>query len=388
MHSSHLQKAATRSGGPALPSTRGWVPQPHAASITGHPLPGPIRQQMETAFRTDFRSVRIHEGREAAAIGANAFTRGEHLYFAPGMYRPESREGQQRIGHELTHVMTQRAGRIPRPALGTAIVQNRQLEAEAESQGARAAAGQTVTVQGVAAGAQPRAKEGGAGVVQCQGGELLKLWKPFQALGSAPFRYGFSKGSHESIKKTHLPLPYTSSRNYHVGFNEMDAKTLTKRRNQFTLFRGVEAKFGHHAPLAKKYRGMSEEQLKDVKPAPTTAYEAWLHYKHPDKSDYGVSTTTNAGIAMLSGGKDNLIQVLDMEGAEETATGDPAQFEKVYKDRIDPARVIGVISPEELKKHEDERKLKPEHQQKMQDIEKMKRTRELQKWAKLYGSRG
>jgi hypothetical protein len=70
---------------------------------------------MEAAFKTDFSAVRVHEADTAASLGAHAFTRGHGLHFAPGEYRPGSAAGQKLIGHELTHVVQQRAGRVAVP---------------------------------------------------------------------------------------------------------------------------------------------------------------------------------------------------------------------------------------------------------------------------------
>jgi hypothetical protein len=107
---------------------------------SGQPLPEPIQKKMEAFFNTNFADVRVHVGHEAASIGALAFTHGTDLYFAPGQYNPQSTQGQQLIGHELTHVVQQRAGRVPNPlGAGVAVVQDPALEAEAERLGMRAA---------------------------------------------------------------------------------------------------------------------------------------------------------------------------------------------------------------------------------------------------------
>ena len=107
---------------------------------SGQPLPEPVQKKMESFFNTSFADVRIHVGHEASSIGALAFTHGTDLYFAPGQYNPQSTHGQQLLGHELTHVVQQRAGRVRNP-LGAvvAVVQDPALEAEAERMGLRAA---------------------------------------------------------------------------------------------------------------------------------------------------------------------------------------------------------------------------------------------------------
>jgi Domain of unknown function (DUF4157) len=111
------------------------------AGGAGQPLPGPVRQKMESFFNTSFTEVRVHVGPQAASIGALAFTHGSNLYFAPGQYNPNTAQGQRLLGHELTHVVQQRAGRVLNPfSSGVAVVQDPTMEAEADRQGMRAAA--------------------------------------------------------------------------------------------------------------------------------------------------------------------------------------------------------------------------------------------------------
>lgn len=143
--------------------------QPAPRGHRGAPLGGGVRSWMERAFGTDFSAVRVHEGPEAASVGAIAFARGEDLFFAPGAYRPETSEGREVLAHELTHVVQQRAGGQACQAKGAAVNGDASLEAEADQLGARAAAGHAVTVRGVASAASGvqrvthyPTKEGGA----------------------------------------------------------------------------------------------------------------------------------------------------------------------------------------------------------------------------------
>lgn len=106
----------------------------------GMPLPEPVRVQMEEAFQTDFSDVRVHVGSEATAIGAIAYTWGTNIHFAPGHYNPWSQHGQEVLGHELWHVVQQKAGRVRNPyGSGVAVVQDHALEAEADRMGRQAA---------------------------------------------------------------------------------------------------------------------------------------------------------------------------------------------------------------------------------------------------------
>ncbi|HWS72754.1 MAG TPA: DUF4157 domain-containing protein, partial [Thermoanaerobaculia bacterium] len=134
---------------------RGVVSQPFPAStravplpagvvtlgrMPGRPLPPAVRQKMEAVFRTNFSDVRVHVGSEAVALGAQAFTHGANVYFAPGQYEPATARGQQILAHELMHVVQQRSGRAANPyGSGVAVIHDQQMEAEASRMAARAA---------------------------------------------------------------------------------------------------------------------------------------------------------------------------------------------------------------------------------------------------------
>jgi hypothetical protein len=106
----------------------------------GWPLPRDVQAKMESALGASFSDVRIHVGSEASAIGAIAFTWGSDIHFAPGQYNPHTPNGQFLLGHELVHVIQQRAGRVGNPfGSGVAVVQDQALEAEADRLGQRAA---------------------------------------------------------------------------------------------------------------------------------------------------------------------------------------------------------------------------------------------------------
>jgi hypothetical protein len=104
-----------------------------AGNDPGRPLPSDLRREMETLHRADFSAVRIHEGHQATALGALAFTWGSHVFFAPGQFQPAELRGRRLLAHELTHVVQQRAGRVRNPfGTGLAVVQDPRFEAEAE----------------------------------------------------------------------------------------------------------------------------------------------------------------------------------------------------------------------------------------------------------------
>jgi Domain of unknown function (DUF4157) len=137
---------------------------PAPAQGSGRPMPRSVQAKMERSFHADFSAVRIHEGPQAHAVGALAYTQGADIHFAPGQYQPESRRGQELLGHELTHVVQQARGRVraPQQAARVPINDDAGLEREADAMGARAARGEPVSsglatsAPRVAAGQQPR----------------------------------------------------------------------------------------------------------------------------------------------------------------------------------------------------------------------------------------
>ncbi len=129
-------------GGGADPQAEGAAAAP--AKGGGQPLPPHVRAKMESSLGADFSAVRIHEGPEAEAAGALAYTRGTDIYFAPGQYDPESERGQELLGHELAHVVQQAQGRVQatKQAKGLAVNDDAGLEREADELGAQAARGE------------------------------------------------------------------------------------------------------------------------------------------------------------------------------------------------------------------------------------------------------
>ena len=106
----------------------------------GFPLPTDVRAKMESALGGDFSDVRVHIGHEASSLGAIAYTWGTNIHFAPGQYSPHTIQGQKLLGHELWHVLQQKAGRVRNPfGGGVAVVQDHALEAEADRMGIKAA---------------------------------------------------------------------------------------------------------------------------------------------------------------------------------------------------------------------------------------------------------
>lgn len=137
-----LPRMATALGGQLqlkMTGGGGAIPDTPAPIGGGSALPDALRAQMEQAFAADFSDVRVHEGAHVSALGALAYAQGSGLHFAPGQYAPDSEAGRELIGHELAHVVQQRAGRVAGGDGG--VNRDASLEAEADAAGAKAARG-------------------------------------------------------------------------------------------------------------------------------------------------------------------------------------------------------------------------------------------------------
>lgn len=99
---------------PAKPAGGATLPVQAAAEPGGAALSGDVRGRMEPRFGWNFARVRVHagarDGEVALRAGAAAFTAGNDIYFAPGRYRPGTRDGDALLAHELAHVVQQRWG--------------------------------------------------------------------------------------------------------------------------------------------------------------------------------------------------------------------------------------------------------------------------------------
>lgn len=80
----------------------------------GHPLDPGTRAFFEPRLGVELAGVRVHTGPEAAraagVLGARAFTRGDHIWFAAGEYAPGTDAGRRLMAHELAHTLQQRGG--------------------------------------------------------------------------------------------------------------------------------------------------------------------------------------------------------------------------------------------------------------------------------------
>jgi hypothetical protein len=79
----------------------------------GRPLDTDTRTAMEARFGHDFGRIRVHSDtsadESARALGARAYTVGDHIVFAAGEYTPSTAGGSRLLAHELTHVVQERS---------------------------------------------------------------------------------------------------------------------------------------------------------------------------------------------------------------------------------------------------------------------------------------
>ena len=134
-------------------------------------MPTSLQAKMEAGFGADFSDVSIHpNSSRAVSMGALAYTQGRDIHFAPGQYDPHSRKGQELIGHELTHVVQQREGRVraTTTARGAPVSNDATLEAEADARAARVAQMQAAPLTPGIGGQAPVARSSPSAPIQRQ----------------------------------------------------------------------------------------------------------------------------------------------------------------------------------------------------------------------------
>ena len=85
-----------------------------ATNIHGKSLPESTRTFFESRLGEDLSAVRVHSdaraGEAAETMNAKAFTHGQDIYFARGLYAPHTSSGRHLLAHELAHTIQQRDG--------------------------------------------------------------------------------------------------------------------------------------------------------------------------------------------------------------------------------------------------------------------------------------
>ena len=134
------EPAQTAAPGPDMNALMSGRAAPSAAQ-KGQPfdLDAAMKTKMENAFG-DLSAVKFYKSQAVGDAGAEAIAQGNEIAFAPGMADFSTKAGQERLGHELSHVMSQRSGQVR----GSGFLNNASLEARADREGALAAAGKQV----------------------------------------------------------------------------------------------------------------------------------------------------------------------------------------------------------------------------------------------------
>lgn len=120
-------------------------------------MPEEVQAKMENSFGQDFSDVNIHDNSaKAEDMGAKAFAQGKDVHFAPGEFQPNTKQGQELIGHELTHVVQQKEGKVQGGDVNgkDMVNQDPSLEKEADDAGKLASEGKEVQVNGLGSGVQ------------------------------------------------------------------------------------------------------------------------------------------------------------------------------------------------------------------------------------------
>lgn len=119
----------------------------------------------ESAFNTDFSDVQVHRDGRADAMGAQAYAQGDNIHLSSSAPATDTAQGAALLGHEVSHVVQQRQGRVDAPQGKDApVVADVALEAEADTVGAAVARGEPApaSMQGAAPSTSSAATQGKA----------------------------------------------------------------------------------------------------------------------------------------------------------------------------------------------------------------------------------
>jgi Domain of unknown function (DUF4157) len=121
-------RMASRVPGGPVPAPRGGSGEPSGLPVPAvvqealrdgpRPLDAATRAVLEPRFGHDLSRVRVHAGdlaaRSASAVGAEAYTVGQHVVFGAGHYNPQTPAGRRLLAHEVAHTLQPDAAAIVR----------------------------------------------------------------------------------------------------------------------------------------------------------------------------------------------------------------------------------------------------------------------------------
>lgn len=189
----------------------------HAVRNAGGTVPAAVRRAAEATHGESFADVRVHpDSAEAVALGTPAFTRGEHVHFAPGALGRDVVRGFPVLRHELGHVGQQRRGEVPVTGVVAGIAVNTDPQLERAANGptrrapARAAAPVAVAQLYTLNGAEHDASAENVDVLR----DLLEAWakNPTKVvLGPADVREVVNVYANKCVDQFGLSRLYISS---------------------------------------------------------------------------------------------------------------------------------------------------------------------------------
>jgi hypothetical protein len=110
-----VQRRGNLGGGEASTDLESSI---QSARGSGQSLDASLQAKMGQAMGADFSSVKVHTDSQSdqlnKSIQAKAFTTGQDVFFRQGAYEPSSKNGQELLAHELTHVVQQNGGAVQR----------------------------------------------------------------------------------------------------------------------------------------------------------------------------------------------------------------------------------------------------------------------------------
>lgn len=107
-------------------------------------MPAPVQAKMENSFGINMSDIKLFESPLVSQGGAEAVASGNGIAFAPGKLDPYSAPGQELLGHELSHVVSQKRGEVS----GSGFLKDSSLEHRADNEGAMAARGESIFGEG------------------------------------------------------------------------------------------------------------------------------------------------------------------------------------------------------------------------------------------------
>ena len=96
-----------------------------------------MKGKLENHFGYSVDNLKFKESSEVSDMGAHAYTKGNVIKFAPNEFNQNTREGQELIGHEVSHVLQQNSGVMANDSSN--INSSSSLESSADLDGAKVA---------------------------------------------------------------------------------------------------------------------------------------------------------------------------------------------------------------------------------------------------------